>query len=102
MRDRILRIEDVLEMTGLSRSSLYRRVKDGTFPASLRLGGETSRAVGWLQSEVADWIASRPRAAEVPHRRHHYPLPFQPRSDGLSIRIRLRDTSKGEPVEKSA
>ena len=101
MSDRILRIEQVLEMTGLSRSSLYRRIKDGTFPEPLRLGGDASRAVGWLESEVLAWIASRPRAAEAPHRRRQNTLPFQPRSDGVSIRIKLGDTSR-EPVEKSA
>ena len=68
MSDRILRIEEVLDITGLSRSSLYRRINDGTFPAPLLLGGDASRAVGWLESEVIAWIASRPRAAEASHR----------------------------------
>lgn len=75
MSDRILRIEDVLEMTGLSRSSLYRRIKDGTFPEPLRLGGDASRAVGWLEPEVIAWIASLPRAAEAPTAAARTPCP---------------------------
>lgn len=101
MSDRILRIEQVLEVTGLSRSSLYRRINDGTFPKPLRLGGDTSRAIGWLESEVTAWIASRPRATETHHGRRQNTLPFTPRSDGVSIRIKLGDTSR-EPVERSA
>ena len=75
MSDRILRIEEVLDMTGLSRSSLYRRIDDGTFPAPLLLGGDTSRAVGWLESEVIAWIASRPRAAGPPTAAARTPCP---------------------------
>ena len=84
-------------MTGLSRSSLNRRINDGTFPAPLRLGDDTSRAVGWIESEVIAWIASRPRAPRGTHRGRQHTQPFQLRSDRRSIRIKLRDL----PVEKS-
>ena len=67
MADQILGIAKALETMGLGRSSLHRRVKAGDFPPPLRLGGDNSRAVGWLRSEVDDWIASRPRATETPH-----------------------------------
>ena len=87
MGDRILRIAEVLETTGLSRSSLHRRVNDGTFPAPIRLGGDNSRAVGWLQSEIDEWTASRPRTTDLPHGRHKNPLPLQLRPDGRSIPI---------------
>ncbi len=66
MGERILRITVILDMTALSRSSLFRRVNDSTFPAPIRLGGDNSRAVGWLQSEIDEWITSRPRATEIP------------------------------------
>lgn len=52
----ILRLPQVKYRCGLGRSSIYARVKDGTFPAPVRLG---ERAVGWLESEVTTWIASR-------------------------------------------
>ena len=51
--DRILRINTVLERTGLSRSTLYRKVDAGTFPAQLRIA---ARCVGWRESSVADWM----------------------------------------------
>lgn len=52
----ILRRKQVEARTGLSRSSIYDGVKAGTFPAPVRLG---ARAVGWIESEVNDWLTSR-------------------------------------------
>jgi prophage regulatory protein len=40
----------------LSRSSIYDRIGQGTFPSSISLG---DRAVGWLESEIDTWIAQR-------------------------------------------
>lgn len=58
----ILRTAAVLRATALSRTTLWRRVRDGSFPAPIRLGGPRSRAVGWLRADVEDWIHSRPEA----------------------------------------
>ena len=58
--DRILRIREVLNTTGLSRATLYHMVRDGTFPAPLRLN---TRAVEWRRSQVQGWIADRPDAS---------------------------------------
>jgi prophage regulatory protein len=44
--------------TGLSRSTIYAYIADGTFPAQRRLG---LRRVAWLSTEIKAWIASRPR-----------------------------------------
>ena len=54
----LLRRPQVQQRTGLSRSTLYEYIKDGEFPAPVRLG---ARAVGWLESEVSDWIHARVR-----------------------------------------
>ena len=59
MQPAILRRPAVLRATGLSRSTLYRQIADGAFPAPLRLG---PRAVGWLESAVSAWVESRPQA----------------------------------------
>jgi prophage regulatory protein len=48
----ILRLPDVKRSTGLSRSTIYLRISQGTFPKPVSLGG---RAVGWLQAEVQQW-----------------------------------------------
>ena len=42
--------------TGLSRSTIYLKMKNGEFPTQVSLG---PRAVGWLEAEVDRWIASR-------------------------------------------
>jgi prophage regulatory protein len=46
--------EAVLERVPFSRSTLINRVKDGTFPAPVRL---SARRVAWLESDVMNWIA---------------------------------------------
>ena len=57
--DRLLTRAEVESITTLSRSSLYRKMRSGTFPEPIRIG---DRAVRWLASEIRDWIESRPRA----------------------------------------
>jgi len=52
----ILRRTDVEARTGLSRSTIYLRLSQGTFPKPVNLGG---RAVGWVASEVDAWLADR-------------------------------------------
>lgn len=53
---RILRLPDVLQLVGLSKSSIYALMKAGQFPQPIHLG---ARAVGWLLSAVQAWIDSR-------------------------------------------
>ena len=52
----ILRRKQVEARTGLSRSTIYERVAAGSFPAPVNLGGNN---VGWVESEIQDWIAAR-------------------------------------------
>lgn len=56
MSTSILRLTDVKARSGLGRSTIYRRIREGTFPPPVRLG---ARAVGWVESEVEDWLTSR-------------------------------------------
>ena len=63
VESQILRTAEVLVATGLGRTTLWRRVKSGDFPAPIRLGGAGSRAVGWRRTEIQAWIDERPRAA---------------------------------------
>ena len=53
MTHTILRLPTVKASTGLSRSTIYLRVSEGTFPRPVRLGG---RAVGWLEAEIQGWL----------------------------------------------
>lgn len=60
-QDRIIRITEVMTMTGLSRSGIYAAIKAGTFPAQLKL---SVRSSGWLESEVIAWRDKRPRGSQ--------------------------------------
>jgi prophage regulatory protein len=52
--DRILRLKTVLSRTGLSRSTIYRKIAEGTFPAQIRI---STNGAGWRESEIDRWIA---------------------------------------------
>ena len=63
---RLIRLPEVLSRTGYGRTSIYRKMEDGSFPKSIKLGGPTidpnvfdSRAVAWIEDEVEQWIESR-------------------------------------------
>jgi len=56
----ILRLPSVKGRTGLSRSTIYLRVSEGTFPKPVSLGG---RAVGWVESEIQQWLERRIEAS---------------------------------------
>jgi prophage regulatory protein len=56
----ILRLPDVKRSTGLSRSTIYLRISQGTFPKPVSLGG---RAVGWLEAEIQEWLQRRIEAS---------------------------------------
>lgn len=53
---KLIRLPVVEDRTGLGKSSLYAKVKDGTFPAPVRL---SARAVAWRESDIDRWISER-------------------------------------------
>ncbi len=57
--DRIVRIDEVVRLTGRSRTTLWRACRDGQFPVPFKI---SSRAIGWKLSEIVAWMDSRPRA----------------------------------------
>lgn len=62
MHHRIVRRAEVLEVTGLSRATLYRLISDGRFPAPVKLA---ANAVGWREAEVREWLESREPAFDT-------------------------------------
>ena len=63
---RLIRLSEVMSRTGYGRTSIYRKMEDGSFPRSVKLGGPPedpeafdSRAVAWIEDEVEQWIESR-------------------------------------------
>ena len=51
--DRILRLRTVLDRTGLSRSTMYRKMQKGTFPGNVQI---STRCKGWRESAINDWM----------------------------------------------
>ena len=51
--NRILRIKAVLERTGLSRATMYRKMQSGSFPKNIRI---STRCAGWRESAVNAWM----------------------------------------------
>jgi prophage regulatory protein len=59
--ERLVRLREVLARTGLARSTVYLYVSQGRFPTPVPLG--SPRAVGWVSSEIDDWINRQIAAA---------------------------------------
>jgi prophage regulatory protein len=61
--DRIVRMKTVLARTGLSRSTIYRKIAEGTFPPRIKI---SINGTGWRESDINRWIANpvawRPRS----------------------------------------
>jgi len=51
--NRIIRLKTVLARTGLSRSTIYRKIKEGTFPAQLKI---STNGAGWRESDINRWV----------------------------------------------
>ena len=79
---RLIRLPEVLSRTGFGRTSIYRKMEDGSFPRSVKLGGPPkdpnafdSRAIAWIEDEVEQWMESRIEerglgSADVPPRQN--------------------------------
>ncbi|MBA4500877.1 AlpA family transcriptional regulator [Marinobacterium marinum] len=53
---RIIKLAEVIRVTGLSRSSIYRKINEKSFPSPVSLG---HKSVGWVEDEVQQWILER-------------------------------------------
>lgn len=60
MVEKYMRLRDVIEVTGLSRSTIYDKMKGGTFPRPVNI---SARAIAWPESTIAEWLASRVQQA---------------------------------------
>ena len=65
-KHRFIRLSEVMSRTGYGRTSIYRKMEDGSFPKSLKLGGPPkdpnefdSRAIAWIEEEVDQWVEDR-------------------------------------------
>jgi prophage regulatory protein len=81
-KKRFIRLPEVLSRTGYGRTTIYRKMEDGSFPRSVKLGGPPkdpnafdSRAIAWIEDEVEQWMESRIEerglgSADVPPRQN--------------------------------
>jgi len=60
MSNNLHRLPQVLQITGLSRSTLYRQVKLGQFPQPVKIG---PRAIAWRETDLEKWLKSRQTVA---------------------------------------
>ena len=60
LQHKLLRLPQVKESTGLSKSSIYARIAEGTFPKQISIG---PRLVVWVESDIQNWIAELVSAA---------------------------------------
>ena len=79
---RFIRLPEVLSRTGYGRTTIYRKMEDGSFPRSVKLGGPLEdpnafdcRGVAWIEDEVEQWMESRIEerglgSADVPPRQN--------------------------------
>ena len=61
MSHKILRLPSIKDRTGLSRSTIYLRIKKGDFPKPISLG---DRAVGWLEKDIDDWLEQKTKDSQ--------------------------------------
>jgi len=58
--EQLLRLPQVKSITGLSKSTIYSRIAEGTFPKQIPIG---PRLVVWVESDIQNWIAEQVAAA---------------------------------------
>ena len=56
---RLVRVREVVERTGLARTTIWRFQKEGRFPPAVRVG---DRRIAWREEDIAAWIAGLPDA----------------------------------------
>lgn len=52
-----LRLKQIIERTGLSRSTIYKMIQEGKFPRQVDLVG--GRSVAWVENEIENWMKHR-------------------------------------------
>jgi len=75
---RVRRLREVEEFTGLKRTQIFAHVAAGNFPPPIKLT-DTGRAIGWLESELLEWLAKRVAAREAANKT----MPDKPTGDVL-------------------
>jgi prophage regulatory protein len=93
--NRILPFKEVKSLTGLSRSTLWKLEKDGKFPSRRTL---TSNRVGWLESEIIDWINNCPPFESNQIKQENSPAPNEQDSINQPIPTHKRHPRKDENI----
>lgn len=59
---KIIRLREVIQTTGLARSTIYKKMEEKNFPSQISLG---LKAVGWLESDIQKWIEDKITASQM-------------------------------------
>ena len=62
VNSKFLRLPQVIDRTGYRKTAIYERIQQGEFPRPVKLG---PRAVGWLDTEVEEWMRGRLRIRDA-------------------------------------
>lgn len=62
MENKFLRLPEIMEVTGLARSTVYLWIKDGKFPQPIKL---SPKLVVWKESDISDWIYKKSVEGEI-------------------------------------
>lgn len=65
MIPQLLRLKEILELTSLSRATIYREIAEGKFPKPIKI---SQRASGWLENDVFEWLQERIKLSEAGRR----------------------------------
>ena len=87
MKGRLLNRREVEEITGFSCSSIYRKMREGSFPVPIKIG---ARSVRWQEQDIDRWLSSRPRATG-----DHPPPEEAPNSQSSILRDAVKQVVDG-------
>ena len=62
LSDKYIKVGEISKILGVSRSTIYKWVEEGSFPKPVHFGDATKNStMRWVQSELEEWLAKRPR-----------------------------------------
>ena len=84
----VIKLDKVISMSGLSKSTIYTQVKEGKFPAPIKLGVRSS---GWIEEEVLDWVKGKME----PITNHDLRKPMKANCKNCGAEFSYRDSQSG-------
>lgn len=94
----LIRLPQVMDMTGLKKSTIYKGMRDGTFPNAVHL---SARAIAWRTSEVDEWCESRQKrptpAPTASPTQEHGDTPPQAAAEWIAVGAMVECADENQP-----